>query len=47
MRLIESNDKATTVLLADIGKAATRLGYAPTQRIGQGLELSMPWYIGQ
>ena len=33
--------------LADISKAATRLGYAPTQRIGQGLELAMPWYIGQ
>ena len=32
--------------LADIGKAATRLGYAPTQRIGQGLELAMPWYVG-
>ena len=31
----------------DISKAATRLGYAPTQRIGQGLELAMPWYIGQ
>ena len=33
--------------LADISKAATRLGYAPTQRIGQGIELAMPWYIGQ
>jgi len=33
--------------LADISKAATRLGYAPTQRIGQGLELAMPWYIGK
>ena len=33
--------------LADISKAATRLGYAPTQRIGQGLEIAMPWYIGQ
>jgi UDP-N-acetylglucosamine 4-epimerase len=33
--------------LADISKAATRLGYAPTQRIGQGLEQAMPWYIGQ
>lgn len=31
--------------LADISKAATRLGYAPTQRIGEGLELAMPWYI--
>lgn len=33
--------------LADIRKAATRLGYAPSQRIGQGLELAMPWYIAQ
>ena len=33
--------------LADISKAATRLGYVPTQRIGLGLTLSMPWYIGQ
>jgi UDP-N-acetylglucosamine 4-epimerase len=33
--------------LADISKAATHLGYAPTQRIGQGLALAMPWYIGQ
>ena len=32
--------------LADISKAASLLGYAPTQRIGQGLELSMSWYIG-
>lgn len=33
--------------LADISKAATHLGYTPTQRIGQGLALAMPWYIGQ
>ena len=33
--------------LADIGKAATHLGYAPTQRIGEGLALAMPWYVGQ
>ncbi|HEY8033018.1 MAG TPA: SDR family oxidoreductase [Methylocella sp.] len=33
--------------LADIGKAAGRLGYAPTHRIGNGLELAMPWYIQQ
>jgi len=33
--------------LADISKAATRLGYAPTLRIGQGLALAVPWYIGQ
>ena len=31
--------------LADISKAAKRLGYAPTQRIGEGLALAMPWYI--
>lgn len=31
--------------LADIKKAHNLLGYAPTQRIGQGLELAMPWYI--
>lgn len=33
--------------LADISKAQRLLGYAPTQRIGEGLELAMPWYIGQ
>ncbi len=33
--------------LADISKAKRLLGYAPTQRIGQGLEMAMPWYIGQ
>ena len=33
--------------LADISKAATRLGYSPTQRIGQGLVWAMPWYISQ
>ena len=33
--------------LADISKAATRLGYVPTHRIGQGLDLAMPWYIGK
>ena len=33
--------------LADISKATARLGYAPTQRIAQGLALAMPWYIGQ
>jgi UDP-N-acetylglucosamine 4-epimerase len=31
--------------LADVSKAATRLGYVPTQRIAQGIELAMPWYI--
>ena len=33
--------------LADISKAQRLLGYAPTQRIGQGLELAMPWYVAQ
>lgn len=32
---------------ADIGKAARLLGYAPTHRIGAGLELAMPWYVGR
>ncbi len=31
--------------LADISKATTHLGYQPTQRIGQGLAIAMPWYI--
>ena len=31
--------------LADIGKAKRLIGYAPTQRIGEGLELAMPWYV--
>jgi UDP-N-acetylglucosamine 4-epimerase len=31
--------------LADISKAKEFIGYAPTQRIGQGLQLAMPWYI--
>ena len=33
--------------LADISKAKTQLGYAPTQRIAQGLALGMPWYVAQ
>lgn len=33
--------------LADISKAKTQLGYAPTQRIAQGLALAMPWYVSQ
>lgn len=32
--------------LADIGKAATLLGYTPTHHIGKGLELAMQWYAG-
>jgi UDP-N-acetylglucosamine 4-epimerase len=31
--------------LADIGKAATLLGYQPTHRIGEGLKVAMDWYI--
>jgi UDP-N-acetylglucosamine 4-epimerase len=31
--------------LADISKAAMHFGYSPTQRISQGLEMAMPWYI--
>ena len=33
--------------LADISKAATRLGYAPTQCIRQGIASAMPWYVAQ
>ena len=31
--------------LADIGKAQRLLGYAPRFRIGDGLEIAMPWYL--
>jgi len=31
--------------LADIGKAATLLGYQPTHRIGEGMDVAMGWYI--
>jgi UDP-N-acetylglucosamine 4-epimerase len=31
--------------LADISKASMQLGYVPTQHVGQGLVLAMPWYI--
>lgn len=33
--------------LADISKAKANLGYAPTHRIANGLELAMPWYMGK
>ena len=33
--------------LADISKAQRLLGYAPTQRLAQGLALAMPWYVAQ
>ena len=32
--------------LADISKAATLLGYAPTHRMGEGVAEAMPWYVG-
>lgn len=31
--------------LADITKAQTLLGYVPTHRIGQGLQVAMNWYV--
>jgi UDP-N-acetylglucosamine/UDP-N-acetylgalactosamine 4-epimerase len=31
--------------LADISKAATRLGYQPTHRIDGGLKVAMDWYV--
>lgn len=31
--------------LADVGKAVERFGYAPTHRIGEGLEVAMDWYV--
>lgn len=33
--------------LADIRKAKSQLGYAPSTRIAQGLTLAMPWYLSQ
>jgi UDP-N-acetylglucosamine 4-epimerase len=30
---------------ADISKAATRLGYVPVYRIGDGLQQAMDWYV--
>ena len=33
--------------LASIDKAREKLGYAPTQSMGQGLVLAMPWYQSQ
>ena len=31
--------------LADISKAADRLGYLPTQHLSEGLDIAIPWYI--
>lgn len=33
--------------LADVGKSARLLGYAPSHRIGEGLAVAMQWYLGQ
>jgi UDP-N-acetylglucosamine/UDP-N-acetylgalactosamine 4-epimerase len=33
--------------LADISKAHKLFGYQPAVRVGQGLGLAMPWYVGQ
>jgi UDP-N-acetylglucosamine 4-epimerase len=32
---------------ADVGKAARVLGYAPQFTVAQGLERTMPWYVGR
>lgn len=31
--------------LADISKAATRLGYQPIHCVGDGLKIAMEWYV--
>jgi UDP-N-acetylglucosamine 4-epimerase len=33
--------------LADISKATNYLGYSPIQRLGEGLEIAIPWYIAK
>lgn len=33
--------------LADVGKSARLLGYAPSHRIDEGLAVAMQWYLGQ
>jgi UDP-N-acetylglucosamine 4-epimerase len=33
--------------LADIGKAKRLLGYAPTHRMAEGLEVAMNWYVAK
>lgn len=33
--------------LADVGKSARLLGYAPSHRISEGLAVAMQWYLGQ
>ncbi len=39
--------EAHTWLVTGVAGLDTRVGYAPTQRSGQGLALAMPWYIAQ
>ena len=31
--------------LADISKAQKLLGYQPTQRIGEGIDIALQWYV--
>jgi UDP-N-acetylglucosamine 4-epimerase len=33
--------------LADINKAQTLLGYAPTMKVGAGVKAAMPWYVSK
>lgn len=33
--------------LADISKAQTLLGYAPTMKVGAGITAAMPWYVSK
>lgn len=33
--------------LADISKAKTLLGYAPTMKVGAGITAAMPWYVSK
>ena len=33
--------------LADISKSTALLGYKPTHRIGEGLQVAMKWYVGK
>jgi UDP-N-acetylglucosamine 4-epimerase len=32
---------------AAVGKAKRLLGYAPTHRLAEGIEMAMPWYVGR
>jgi len=33
--------------LADISKAQTLLGYAPSMKVGAGVSAAMPWYVSK